>query len=80
MAALHGITWPTTAELHVGDVIDWRGERRKVTALSDTGKPALYGRGNAWDITLTTPAGVHVPMVAAASEKWARLTIRKEGN
>ena len=63
----------TTAELRVGDVVDWRGEGRHVAEVRDTGSPAAYGEGTAFDVTLVAADGREVPLQAASSQRWLRL-------
>lgn len=63
----------TTAELRVGDVVDWRGEASRVLEARDTGAPAAFGDGAAFDVTLLKADGVQVPMRAPASQRWLRL-------
>lgn len=63
----------TTAELQVGDVVDWRGEGRHVAEVRDTGSPAAYGEGTAFDVTLVAADGREVPLQAASLQRWLRL-------
>ena len=73
MADLRVLREVVTPELRVGDQVAWQGEHREVVELHDTGTPALYGEGSAWQITLRRPTGEDVPMQAAASKRWTRV-------
>lgn len=61
-----------TAELQVGDAVEWRGEFCLVVECVDTGRPAAFGSGSAYDLTLNIANGAKVPMRAAASQRWTR--------
>ena len=63
----------TTAELQVGDTVDWDGERREVRECRDTGRPAAFGSGTAYDVTLLRQDGTTMPMQAAAFQRWLRV-------
>ena len=63
----------TTAELQVGDIVDWHGEGRQVSEARDTGAPAAFGRGTAFDVTLLDAGGREVTQRAASSQRWLRL-------
>ena len=63
----------TTAELRVGDVVDWHGTGRQVSEARDTGGPAAFGQGSAYDVTLVDGGGREVSMRAASSQHWLRL-------
>src|SRR3954468_5742345 len=71
--ALSAIREVVTAELSVGDIVSWRGERRQVTEVGDTRQPAVFGSGTAWSVTLLDDLGDLVPLTAAASQRWLRL-------
>src|SRR4051794_36474974 len=71
--ALRAVRDVATWELRLGDVIDWHGERRRVTQLADTGQPAAFGTGTAWEVTLGDEAGRLVPLMAARGQRWLRL-------
>lgn len=63
----------TTAELQVGDVVDWHGEGRQVSEARDTGTPAAFGSGTAFEVTLVAADGREVALRAASSQRWLRL-------
>ena len=48
-------------------------EGRQVLEARDTGAPAAYGQGTAFDVTLMDADGREVPLRAASSQRWARL-------
>jgi hypothetical protein len=73
MSNLTAVTRTATSDLVINDFVLFSGERRQVVELADTGKPALFGTGTAWDITLMNEAGRCTEMVAAASDKWNRV-------
>lgn len=55
-----------TTDLHVGDKVDTYGIVRTVTALLDTARPAVFGSGTEWHITLDDRA----PTAAASTTTW----------
>ena len=63
----------TTAELRGGGVVDWRWEGRHVAQVRDTGSPAAYGEGTAFDVTLVAADGREGPLQAASSQRWLRV-------
>ena len=62
------VTTATTADLTIGTQVEFAGRVRTVTALSDTGRPAVFGTGTEWAVTLDA-----TEMAAASSTKWNRV-------
>ena len=63
------VTAATTTDLKVGTVVAFGGLDQTVTALLNTERPAVFGTGTEWAVTLTGPLGAR-DMAAASSHKW----------
>jgi hypothetical protein len=63
----------TTGELRVGDLVEWPGGPRSVEALAATGRPAIFGNGEEWDLTLRSAGGELSELRSATSDRWTRL-------
>lgn len=59
----------STQDLRVGDKVDTAGIVRTVTALVDLARPAVFGTGTEWHVSLDD----REPMAAASSHKWNRV-------
>lgn len=55
-----------TQALTVGDKVDMFGTVRTVTAAQDMGRPAAFGAGNEWHVSLDD----REPTAAASTYKW----------
>lgn len=62
-----------TAELQVGDVLDWPGGPLTVISCTDTGTVALFGVGTDYLLDLRQSDGVLKELRSAASDKWTRV-------
>lgn len=63
----------TTAELQVGDVLDWPGGPLTVISCTDTGTVAMFGVGTDYLLDLQKPDGGLKELRSAASDEWTRL-------
>lgn len=62
-----------TCDLQVGDSIEWDSGRRLVVHLANTGRPAVFGNGHEWHISLRAADGGLVEMAAADDDYWVRV-------